>query len=525
MKMCGRKYHRKYHRKGNRDTLLHYFKDHLKQTYILFFPIVLFFALSIASSYYFFNLKTVLVTENAGLFQAEIFARGKLYAPAPPQEVHDLIAKHPTCFLYRNNKWYGHNDPGQPLILSIGVIMGAPWLINPIMGLITLIVLFNLSKILVDERFAYIVVFIAPLSPLFVLIFSNHMGHAGTTLFLTLFLFYFLKVLKDKNYALSLFAGLFLGFAILCRPYDSLLYAFPIIIYGCFLLLRKRIDIKSIIYMGLPVTICILLLMMYYYFTNGNPVRSNYTLAPNLVGMLPGFGERGLIDETFVHTPLKAFQLFLVYINAINKNLIGHVYAAFFAIASYFISRSFLKFRHLILSIIISLLIGYSMFFWYDPNFGGARYLSSAVPLLLLFVAALIYKLWQLLSNTKIRIYMLSARERAHFDMRFLLPLYVVIVCLITPINISVALNGKRFNQDIIEYEILAQQFKLEKAVVFVPNGPTRRENGPFLDDRIIYARISDKEKMKKLSVYLNRENNAYIFDGSIFRHLKYLSQ
>jgi len=159
------------------------------------------------------------------------------------------------------------------------------------------------------------------------------------------------------------------------------------------------------------------------------------------------------------------------------------------------------------------------MLWWYDSSFGGARYLSAIVPLLLIFISALIYKLLQILPYlySDPDFGALSIIKRTLFKPRFLIPIYIVLVCIIAPMNISSTLNYRRYNADMPEPVKIAQRLELRNAIVFVPNDIYKQlylhENDPFLENDVIYPKASNEEKMKMLAVYLNREDNTYIYD------------
>ena len=63
-------------------------------------------------------------------FQAKIFAAGQLSAPAPP-----LGAAFPTPFFVNDRgKWFSQYPPGTPALLAIGVRLGLPWLVEPVLA-------------------------------------------------------------------------------------------------------------------------------------------------------------------------------------------------------------------------------------------------------------------------------------------------------------------------------------------------------------------------------------------------------
>ena len=65
----------------------------------------------------------------AQLFQAKLFAAGKLYLPSPPlPQFFDLM------HVINDGRWYSQYPPGHPLLLLLGVLIHAPWIINPLLG-------------------------------------------------------------------------------------------------------------------------------------------------------------------------------------------------------------------------------------------------------------------------------------------------------------------------------------------------------------------------------------------------------
>jgi hypothetical protein len=72
----------------------------------------------------------------AYLFQAELFASGKLYAEGPlyrqDHPLHDCVLT--KCLTDHEGKRFSKYPPGWSLLLAIGVALQAPWLVDPILG-------------------------------------------------------------------------------------------------------------------------------------------------------------------------------------------------------------------------------------------------------------------------------------------------------------------------------------------------------------------------------------------------------
>jgi len=75
-------------------------------------------------------------------FQAKALAGGKLYfAPPPEKEFFTFIHS-----IVDGEKWYGVLNPGWPGILALGYVAHTPWLVNPLLGALTLVILFAFYK-------------------------------------------------------------------------------------------------------------------------------------------------------------------------------------------------------------------------------------------------------------------------------------------------------------------------------------------------------------------------------------------
>jgi hypothetical protein len=70
------------------------------------------------------------------LYQAKLFAAGKLYAEDPLYDralpFYDCLAT--NCFRDDQRRRFSQFSPGWPALLAVGVNLGAPWLINPLLA-------------------------------------------------------------------------------------------------------------------------------------------------------------------------------------------------------------------------------------------------------------------------------------------------------------------------------------------------------------------------------------------------------
>ncbi len=164
---------------------------------------------------------------------AELFSTGKLSVPSPePRSFFD------TLNVVNNGAYYGKYPPGWPLLLAIGIYSGLPWLVNPIFAILTLIILFAISRTLFPPIVANLTMILTLACPFLIFNSACLLSHASCLLLLTLAAFFLLK--PEKNLSSFLGIGMTAGFAFLIRPLTSLLVLAPLILYFVIYAIRQR---------------------------------------------------------------------------------------------------------------------------------------------------------------------------------------------------------------------------------------------------------------------------------------------
>jgi hypothetical protein len=108
------------------------------------------------------------------LFQAKYLSTGRLYLPAPPDSASFPVAQ----ALVDGPKWFAYGFPGWPAVLALGVLVGVPWLVNPLIAGITVLVAHRLIRLLYDRGRANLTVCLMGVSPWLIFISASFMGHA-----------------------------------------------------------------------------------------------------------------------------------------------------------------------------------------------------------------------------------------------------------------------------------------------------------------------------------------------------------
>jgi 4-amino-4-deoxy-L-arabinose transferase-like glycosyltransferase len=159
--------------------------------------------------------------EFAYLYQARFLAEGVLTMPAPPApEAFDVY-----LMQFDGARWYPVTPPGWPAVLSLGVKLGAPWLVNPFLGGLNVILAYALLSRLYTHRTARIATLLLSLSPWAIFMSMNFMTH---TLTLTCALVGALGVVWARETGKARWAWLAggaIGLMSLIRPLEGLIIA------------------------------------------------------------------------------------------------------------------------------------------------------------------------------------------------------------------------------------------------------------------------------------------------------------
>ena len=145
------------------------------------------------------------------VFQGQIFALGRLVAPTPP--LKDFFDFNPLMIL-QNDKWYSVYPPGHSLLMMLGAFIHAPWLMNPLLGTLTVVLIYFLGAEIYDERTGRLAALLGALSPLLFIMSSGFMNHGSALFHTTLFLLFFAKTVNSRRWYAPILAGTGLGMLI-----------------------------------------------------------------------------------------------------------------------------------------------------------------------------------------------------------------------------------------------------------------------------------------------------------------------
>lgn len=323
---------------------------------------------------------------NAYLFMAKTFALGRLTAPVPA-----VSESFPGPFMIMHEgRWFAQYPPGTALTLMPGIRLGAPWLVEPLLGTLALLGFGLLVAMLTSRSTATLAVILATLSPFYSYQAASYLSHTITLFYLlwgTWFLLTFLQKEALPRWNLPL-AALCFAMAMLTRDLIGILYVL-LFIAGC-LFLYRRIVLTYWYRCQAPVTFAALIMMLsgglllgYNASTTGDPFQMPRLLF--FAGDRWGFGE----DIGFYGQHTLAAGL--VNLDELLTILAIDLYGWPFYLTLAFLTLPFLLRRAsaidwfclLCFLLIATLFTGY----FYHGIYLGPRYLFETLPFLWLLTA------------------------------------------------------------------------------------------------------------------------------------------
>ncbi len=455
----------------------------------------------------------------AQYFQAKIFASGNL-SIAPPEagEFFDM-----QFIINDGVKWYGKYFFGQSLFMTIGVILNAPWIINPVLGGISLVFIYLFAKEMFDEKTSRLSLLLAFSSPFYFFMCSTYMSQVSSLFFIVLCLLCTLKTLKVKKWYFPFLAGVAFGLAFNTRPFPTLLITLPFFLYCIIACKKKVIGIREITLFCIPAILLLACFLLYNHYLTGDFFTTGYARYDPNSGL--GFGpEKGEFSHFAAggHTLRKAVYNTGKYFIILSSDLFG--WPGLSLVFIFILLFSFTKNRWDYLLMGSTALVAFGYFFYWAAGIClGARYFFECVPMFLILTARGIITAPKLFAE-----YVSKKGIVKSTHLEGAVGLSVFLLCMInflfyTPSRISLY-QDSYWNVN-AEIKRQAEQKGLKNALVFVESGTYRKPhrdpdyyNSAFilnsldLKGQVVYARdLGMPENVRLMAQYPGRE--YYLFE------------
>jgi hypothetical protein len=457
----------------------------IRSSHLAFFLCTAFFVITVCTSTSTLDRFANSSDEYSYLLEARLMSKGRIW-----QVAHDL-----PDFFYQNN--VVQNDgillspfrPGWSMILSAAFeIAISPAWVNPILGLLALILFYLFARHLYGERVAVWSLAGVALTGFYVFNAASFFPHI-TNFLLTLLLVSCLHLHRETGrWGYAVIAGFLLGFLAIIEYYTVFMILIPFAIYLVYQYRLKSLGL--IAFMGLGALPFVVFLMSYNYAITGDAFVSvkawSYPLST--FGFVKGHnvlkGGEHLVRWILLFFYWCSPGFLILYFVFLYRKLKAR-------------SEAFANAEDYLLLV---LMLGYFFYYQVGGNQYGPRFLFEGFPFLVLFVTRKV----------------LQSREK--WAMAFLVA-SVVFAVIKFPFISS---REKRIVEERQDLYDLVREEHLSNAVVFVtsPTSPTRpmpvddlTRNDPKFENDVIYALELPKASNELMKYYSDRLFYRYTRD------------
>jgi hypothetical protein len=339
--------------------------------FVLIIITLIFFALAWYTASYTLDKFPNSSDEYAYLFEAEGLSKGKLWNEAHP--LADFFEFNHIAQI--DNKWISRFPPGWPLVLASAYVLHIPtYMINPILGALTLVILYIFCARFYDERVAFWSTIITAFSACVIFNSASFFSHTASLLELLLFIYFAYRYFDEKKIYQALLAGFFFGMLFITRYLTAVLVFIPFLVYAF-----HRYKLKSIaqlLWIGVGTLPPMLFFFWYNYSITGNPLMPVTMWAYNDEAM-------GFVNG---HTPAKGFQFIMrrVMMTIAWISPAGLILYPIFLWQK--VRNKTERFIHPEDYWLPFLIVGYFFYYHHGGNQYGPRFYFEAIPFVIIFI-------------------------------------------------------------------------------------------------------------------------------------------
>jgi hypothetical protein len=432
----------------------------------------------------------------------KIFASGHIVGTS-----HALPQFFDFQFTINNGKFYGHYFPGHAMLLAIGHLLHAPWVINPLFGALTVYMTYLLGRELAGEKIGMLAAFLMLISPNSLFMSSEFMSHASSIFFLTSFIYCYLRLMNTHRLGYALLAGACVGYAMLIRPQTTVFFALPIALHAIVYFLRNpRKRWLDMLVMGSAFSVFVAMLLYYNYATAGSPFVTPYDRTqPKDSSFMYAFlhPERWL---TLKDDILRA----LANSTSLHIDLMGWPTSPFIFLLLLYVFKMQPRYSTLLLGTFFSLFISLIFFNPFSNSVFPARYVYETTGILIILIAAGIVRFPDMAKQ-----YFGASGSLASSSLILTL---VILVATAWPFRIGelYGMYSNNFWEGNSDYTRMIVDSTEKPALVFMKNYREYRVNffmrEAEIGGPIIFARDMGKENEKLMNYY--PDHHVYYVDG-----------
>lgn len=169
------------------------------------------------------------------LLQARWLLDGEVAPAASAIQDHLRV---PFTYLV-GGRWIGHYPVGWPALLALGLLVGAPQLVNPVLGALLIVVVFAVGRELDGTATGLVAAVLASTSPLLRLLSGSMFPHIACAVLTMVALWFAVLAQRRRGWWWGAGAGAALGLCLAIRPLSAVMTAVAL---GAWLLIRATGD-------------------------------------------------------------------------------------------------------------------------------------------------------------------------------------------------------------------------------------------------------------------------------------------
>lgn len=345
------------------------------------------FVLAAAVAWGVFEAVPHLEDEHINLYQAKVFASGKITQPAPPHAEAFFV----PFQVNQDGKLFSKYPPGYSLLLAIGVLVGQPWLVSALAAALGLLGVYLLGKDLFDHNTGLLAAALGIISPLYIMLSGTLLSHSSSLAILVFFAWAFLcalRVPEPQRYTYAWLAGGLMGLALAIRPWTAFGISLPFAIGALVVFVqnpRQRLPIFT--RMALAFFLVGAVWPVYNLAATGSPLTNTYKLIwpYDTIGFGPEHGPHG-------HTLMKGWRNLRHDFPIFGETLLGWPPVLGFPLVWVVIGLGLVfpvrrRSAWLLLLPPISLILAQTAYWAVGGGLYGARYYAEAAPFLWILAA------------------------------------------------------------------------------------------------------------------------------------------
>ena len=453
----------------------------------------------------------------AYLFQAKILAGGAFNVRPPPAAVQSFFSEQFVPMFH--GKWFAQYPPGHSVMLMLGVLAGAPWLVGPLLASLSLGCIFLLGRRLYGAGVGLLAALLGLASPLWLFLGSEFMSHSTGLFFAATFLICFARADgEDASPVWPLLAGFLAAMLFITRELTAVGVVGPFVLYV--ILFRRQMWRRRLLPALGGAAVPLGFMLFYNWIQMGSPFTSTYLAWDRSFGI--GFGHSPANNGDF--TPADGVWNAYQNLSMLLPQLYGWPYGVALALAfSPFILGAARRWDYLLLASFAGLVIAHA-FYWAPGLMYGPRYYYEALPSLLLLTSRGAFELARLPCRIWPTFRLTRDREiGVLFPAALLLSLVIFSLRFYLPAQLSLYHN---YNYSSGAELRAVEKARIHHAIVFVVTdsfvgwasyGNVFFANDPSLQGDVIYARDEGPNNFRLYRYFPGRAHYR-LFDTKLTR-------